>query len=129
MPFLNRVREHALKLALVVAVGCDHSAPVITGPVLDWAYRLARLSAATLVRESADRIADNERGDAMNRILRMIRAAGHVGVTAGKIADKQRGIDARLRAQILTDLVDARRVRLDRQSGTGGRARERYVAN
>ena len=128
MPFLNRVREHALKLALVVAVGCDPSSPVITGPVLDWAYRLARLSAAILIRESSDRIADNERGDAMNRILRMIRAAGDTGVTAGRIADKQRGVDARLREQILRDLVEAGRGRLDRQSGTGGRARERYIA-
>lgn len=128
MPFLNRVREHALKLALVVAVGCNPSAPVITGPILEWAYRLARLSAATLIRESADRIADNERGDAMNRILRMIRAAGGAGVTLGRIADKQRGVDARLREQILRDLIEAGRVRLDRQSGTGGRARERYIA-
>ncbi|WP_049775146.1 DUF3987 domain-containing protein [Hyphomicrobium denitrificans] len=128
MPFLNRVREHALKLALVVAVGCNPNTPVITGPVLNWAYRLARLSAATLIRESTDRIADNERGDAVNRILRMIRVAGNAGVTAGRIADKQRGVDARLRDQILRDLVEAGRVRLDRQSGTGGRARERYIA-
>jgi len=128
MPFVNRVREHALKLALIVAVGCNPIAPVITGPVLDWAYRLARLSAATLIRESADRIADNERGEAMNRILRMIRSAGERGVTPGRIADKQRGIDARLRAQILHDLVAAGRIIHDRQSGTGGRARERYIA-
>ncbi len=127
MPFVNRVREHALKLALVVAIGCNPSAPLITGAILDWAYRLARLSAATLVRESADRIADNERGEAMNRILRMIRSAGDKGVTPGRIADKQRGIDARLRAQILQDLVAAGRITLDRQTGTGGRARERYI--
>lgn len=85
----------------------------------------AGLAAAMLIRESADRIADNERGDAMNRILRMIRVAGASGVTPGKIADKQRGVDARLREQIIRDLVEAGRVRLDRQSGTGGRARER----
>jgi len=131
MPFLNRVREHALKLALVVAVGCNPDAPIITGPILDWAYRLARLSAATLIRESADRIADNERSAAYGKILRAIKDAGEGGIQPSRIGDRLKGIDKRMREELLDDMVAAGRVRLVKTApagGRGGRASERYFA-
>lgn len=125
LPFLNRVREHALKLALVVAVGCDPASPIITGPILEWAYRLARLSAATLIRESADRIADNERAAAFNKILGLIKTAGDKGIVPSRIGAKAKGIDTRLRGQILDDLKASGRVRHERRTGAG-RPSERY---
>lgn len=128
MPVLNRLREHAHKLALVVSVGCDCSAPVVSGEILSWAYRLASLSATRLAQGGHDRIADNERGAAYGRLLRFIQSAGCEGVRPGRIADKNRGIDTRLREQLLSDLVMAGRVRFERLEGTGGRPRERYVA-
>lgn len=124
-PFVKRVREHALKLALTVACGVNPADPLITGPLLDWGYRLAHLSGATLIKEAGENIADNERERAFNRILRFISNAGGKGVTPGQIADKNRGIDARLRQQILDDLVRAGRVQFVRQA-SGGRPSERY---
>ncbi|MBA2127183.1 hypothetical protein DLM45_13265 [Hyphomicrobium methylovorum] len=132
MPFLNRVREHALKLALVVAVGCNPSAPVITGPVMEWAYRLARLSTATLIRESADRIADNDRSAAYGKILRVIKGASAAGIQPSRIGDRLKGIDKRMREELLADMTAAGRVRLVKTApagGRGGRVSERYFAS
>jgi hypothetical protein len=127
-PFLNRVVEHAVKLALTVAVGEQPNEPEISDATMAWGIGLARLSMASLILGSADRIADNERGAAVNSILNHIRKAGAKGITEGRIVDRMRGVDARMRTQILQDLQMAGQVNFVRTSGTGGRASERYVA-
>jgi hypothetical protein len=127
-PFIARARENAIKLALTVAVGESPTAPEVSGTTMRWAIEFSRLSMETLIRESSDRIADNERGEAFNRILGLIRKAGSAGITEGRIADRAKHLDARLRAQILNDLQLAGRVRFERRTGTGGRAGERYYA-
>lgn len=126
---LTRVREHALKLALTVAVGVDPDAPLITAEIFDWAARLALLSAVTLMREARDRIADNEREAAYNRILGLIRKAGRDGLAPGALNDKCRAVDARMRQQILADLEESGRVvRVKGIGGKKGRPMERLVA-
>ncbi|MGN6849603.1 MAG: DUF3987 domain-containing protein [Sphingomicrobium sp.] len=126
---LTRVREHAIKLALTVAVGVNPAAPVITGPIFEWASRLAMLSAVTLIREARDRIADNEREASYNRILLLIRKAGNAGITEGTIRDRCRGIDERMRKQILDDLQISGRVRkMTASTGKAGRPAERLIA-
>lgn len=126
LPFINRAREHAIKLALTVAIGVDPAAPVIDGAVMDWACRLARLSMSTLIRESADRIADNDRAAAVNRVYGLIKSAGKEGITEGRIGNRAKGIDARMRSQILNDLQMGGKVVFLKVAGTGGRPSERY---
>lgn len=126
---LTRVREHAIKLALTVAVGLDPAAPVITAAIFDWASKLALLSAVTLMREARDRIADNEREAAYNRILLLIRKAGKGGLSEGVIRDRCRTIDQRVRQQIIDDLQVSGRVwKVKVASGKVGRPAERLVA-
>ena len=129
MPFINRAREHAIKLALVVAVGVDPETPMITGDVMTWACDLARLSMQTFLQEAGDRIADNERGAAWNKIFGLIRSSGAAGITEGRIADRAKCIDKRMRDQLLADMQLAGKVRLDRKMGTGGRPSERYFVS
>jgi hypothetical protein len=126
---LTRVREHAIKLALTVAVGVNPAAPVITASTFDWASRLALLSATTLVREARDRIADNEREAAYNRILGLIRKAGKGGITEGTIRDRCRAIDQRVRQQVIEDLLlSGRAFKMRAASGAPGRPSERLIA-
>ncbi|HEY0628569.1 MAG TPA: DUF3987 domain-containing protein [Sphingomicrobium sp.] len=126
---LTRVREHAIKLALTVAVGVDPDAPVITAEMFDWASRLALLSAATIMGEARDRIADNEREAAYNRILHLVRKAGRAGIAPGTLGDKCRGIDKRMREQIIADLEESGRViRVREETGKKGRPTDRLVS-
>jgi hypothetical protein len=126
---LTRVREHAIKLALTVAVGVDPDAPVITAEIFDWASRLALLSAATLMCEARDRIADGEREAAYNRILQLIRKAGRDGITQGLINDRCRNVDTRLKQQIVAELEECGRVlRVRQETGKKGRPMERLVS-
>lgn len=124
---INRSCEHAIKLALVVAIGENPDAPVITGPTMDWAIRLARLSTQTIIKESADRIADSEYSRVYNKVLALIKNAGSAGITEGKIIDRLK-IEARPRDQALKDLQTAGRIEFVRESKIGrGRCKERYV--
>lgn len=102
-PFLNRTREHALKLALTVAVGVDPSAPVITGEILRWAAGLASYSTQTFVAEAGKRLADSDRERNFNRVLEIISESGTEGITEGKIADKIRS----LKSHDLKDIIGA----------------------
>ncbi|WP_114943489.1 bifunctional DNA primase/polymerase [Microvirga calopogonii] len=90
-PVLNRAREHALKLALTVAVGANPTEPLITSNVMKWAIDLAWYSTCTLAREIEFKVADNDRQRAFNRILEIVRKAGPSGIAKGKIVHKLNG--------------------------------------
>lgn len=124
-PFLNRTREHALKLALTVAVGVDPGEPVITGEILRWAAGLAVYSTKAFVDE-----ADSDRERNFNRVLEIIREAGTEGITEGKVADKIRS----LKGYDLRDIIDAADaaghiVLRTRKPEGKGRTSKRYFAS
>jgi hypothetical protein len=129
-PFLNRTREHALKLALTVAVGVDPSEPVITGEILRWAAGLAAYSTQAFIAEADKRLADSDRERNFNRVLEIIRDAGIEGITEGKVGDKIRS----LKGHDLNDIIRAADaagnivLRVRRPDG-GGRPSRRYFAN
>jgi hypothetical protein len=80
------------------------------------------------MREARDRIADNEREAAYNRILQLIRKAGRGGITPGSLSDKCRNVDTRMRLQLVADLESSGRVlRVTQQSGGRGRPSERLI--
>lgn len=125
-PFLNRTVEHAIKLALTVAVGVEPIKPVVTEPVMDWAGKLAWYSTCSLIAETRDRIADSQREADYNRILRLIKDAGADGLKPSAIPDRTRSIDERRRTEIIRDLTISGRVRLGPVQTKRG-ARERYL--
>lgn len=129
-PFLNRTREHALKLALTVAVGVDPSEPVITGEILRWAAGLAAYSTQAFIAEADKRLADSDRERNFNRVLEIIRDAGIEGITEGKVGDKIRS----LKGHDLNDIIRAADaaghiVLRERRPDGGGRPSRRYFAN
>ena len=56
-----RAAGHVLKLELVLAVGCNASAPVITISALEWAKAVVECSMVALFKAMEDRVADGER--------------------------------------------------------------------
>lgn len=127
---LNRAVEHAVKLALIVAVGTDWEKPKITERQMTWAVQLAWLSCCALMRESKLYIADSQREGNVNRILRLILEAGSDGLPKGRLTDRTRGIDRRQREEILDDLHQAKRIVTREQppSKAGGRPTSRLYA-
>ncbi|BBF93420.1 DUF3987 domain-containing protein [Blastochloris tepida] len=127
-PFLHRAAEHAIKLALTVAVGVDCTRPRITGEVMEWACSLAWHSTCSFIAESAERIADNEREADYLRVFRLIKGAGPAGITEGVLRDRTRSIDSRRLADLLGSMVAAGRVRRDDvQTKKGKRPRLLFV--
>lgn len=129
-PFLNRTREHALKLALTVAVGVDPSEPVITGEILRWAAGLAAYSTQAFIAEADKRLADSDRERNFNRVLEIIREAGTEGITEGKVADKIRS----LKGHDLNDIIRAADaaghiVLRERRPDGRGRTSKRYFTS
>jgi hypothetical protein len=122
-PILNRAVEHAIKLALTVSVAGNHKD--ITGPAMIWAVRLAWLSTCTMIEETGDRIADNQREADRNRIFGHIKRAGKEGITLGKIADRCGSIDSKRRNELISDLMLAERI-VSKFTATKGRPQARY---
>ena len=123
-PILNRAVEHAIKLALTASVAGKHE--VVTGDAMKWAVQLAWLSTCTMIEETGDRIADNQREADRNRIFGYIKRAGDEGVTEGRIANRCGGIDKKRREELLGDLVLAGRVEMKVAPSKGGRPQRRY---
>lgn len=125
-PFLRRILENAIKLALIVAVGTDPDEPVISEANMEWAVTLAWSCAAGMIEQVTERLSDNPREAAYKRIAALIKAAGIKGITMGRLADRLKAIDTRQRDEIIKDLKEADLVR-EENSGTGGRPRRRLV--
>ncbi|MER8481188.1 bifunctional DNA primase/polymerase [Mesorhizobium sp. M1322] len=125
-PFVRRILENAIKLALIVAVGIDHEEPVITEANIDWAASVAWTCAAGMLSQVTERLSDNPREAAYKKIAALIKAAGAKGITTGRLADRLKAIDTRQRDEILKDLKESDAVR-EETSSTGGRPRKRLV--
>ncbi len=122
-PILNRAVEHAIKLALTASVAGNHE--VIRGDAMKWAVQLSWLSTCTMIEETGDRIADNQREADRNRIFGHIKRAGKEGITAGRIADRCGSIDSKRRNELLSDMVLAERI-VSMVTLTKGRPMARY---
>lgn len=109
-PFMRRIIENAIKLALIVAVGIDPESPQITEATFEWAAAVAWTCAACMTAEVEARLADNQREANYKRIQGLIRQAGGKGISEGRLADRCKAIDTRQREEIVRDLVLAGRV-------------------
>lgn len=125
-PFVRRILENATKLALIVAVGTNPAEPVISEANMEWAATVAWSCAATMLKQSLDRMADNQREANYKRIAGIIRDAGSGGITMGRVVDRLKSIDARQRKEIIEDLRQSGKVR-DLVKETKGRKSERIV--
>ncbi|XKM40344.1 bifunctional DNA primase/polymerase [Rhizobium ruizarguesonis] len=126
-PFVRRIIENAIKLALIVAVGIDPNEPVISEATFDWATAVAWSCAADMLSEVTERLADNQREANYKKIAGLIRKGGVNGITEGKLLDKCKAIEAWQREDILKDLLKANRVVVPANDNKRGRPTRRYV--
>ncbi|WP_051264167.1 bifunctional DNA primase/polymerase [Rhizobium leucaenae] len=109
-PFVRRIIENAIKLALIAAVGTDPKQPVITEAIFEWAAAVAWTCAAAMLAEVGERLADNQREANYKKIQGLIKKAGALGVTEGRLLDRCKAIEAWQREDIIKDLVSGGRV-------------------
>lgn len=106
-PFVRRIIENAIKLALIVAIGHDPKSPIITEAILEWAANLAWTCAASMLDEVLERLADNQREANYKKIQALIRTAGSKGLTEGRLFDRCKAIDGWQRKEIIEELLSA----------------------
>lgn len=126
-PFMRRIVENAIKLALIVAVGTDPAKPVITEAVFIWAVDVAWTCAAAMLSEVGERLADNQREANYKKIAALIRKAGNKGITEGRLADRCKAIDGWQRKEILDDLSKTGQVEYAANDNSKGRPTRRLV--
>lgn len=109
-PFVRRIIENAIKLALIVAVGRDPESPLITEDVFEWAAAVAWTCAASMLAEIGERLADNQREANYKKIQALVKNAGNKGLTEGRLLDRCKAIEAWQREDIIKDLLSGGRV-------------------
>lgn len=128
-PILNRVGENAARLALIVAVGCDHRSPTITQDIQQWANDVAEASFYNLLHGARENIADNERSAEYLKVSRMIARAEAAGMTRGIVERRLRGsIDKRRLDDIFAGLQMAGEIRFGRVTSDSGQTKARWWA-
>lgn len=118
--------EHAEKVALVVAAGADYGNPVITGDIARWAVGVVTHCLNNLIHAASRNVASSPYQRNMQRMWRIIEAAGANGVRRSDLTKKMDSIDGRMRRSILDDLLEGGRV-LKRIQSTGGRSVEIFA--
>lgn len=104
-PFVRRIIENAIKLAIIAAVGTDPKEPVITEVIFEWAVCVAWTCAAAMLAEVGERLADNQREANYKKIQGLVRKAGAKGLTEGRLLDRCKAIEAWQREDIIKDLL------------------------
>jgi len=89
--FLRRVNEHAIKIALVVAVGVDPENPVITLEILRLGQKIATLCVEYMMREAAGNLADNEAQRQFKMVKAMIDKAPEQRILRSAITKRVNG--------------------------------------
>ena len=126
-PFVRRIVENAIKLALVVAVGHSPDEPVITEATFEWAASVAWTCTAAMLAEVTERLADNQREANYKKIVALIKKAGPRGITEGRLFDRCKAIDGWQRKEILEELTRAGQARFADNDNTKGRPAKRLV--
>ncbi|RVL38002.1 bifunctional DNA primase/polymerase [Sinorhizobium meliloti] len=126
-PFVRRIIENAIKLALIVAVGTDPDQPLITEAIFEWAAAVAWTCAAAMLAEVTERLADNQREANYKKIAALIRKTGKKGITEGKLADRCKAIDGWQRKEILDDLTKTGQVEFAANENKTGRPSRRLI--
>lgn len=104
---LARIGEIALKLALIVAVGHDPAAPIITIDDADWAIAFVRHYAKRAM-EAVDRhVADTETEAHLKRLREVIRTAGTKGITKSELTRGTQWLKSRDRDDIIQTLIES----------------------
>lgn len=119
---LARIAENAAKLALVVAVGRDPAAPIITCADANWAIDFVRHFSRRTIEAVERHVADTETEANVKRIKEIIRRVGAKGVTKSELTRASQWLKARDRDDILLTLVESGDVETQMRETRGRRA-------
>lgn len=100
-----RTAEHARKLSLLVACGCEFEAPTITAEHAEWACRTAWFLTQDLVAWTLQNVGENDHQKAANRVKKFIREAK--SITASNLCRKTQWLRPVERDAILLTLINA----------------------
>ena len=102
----TRLRE-ALDAALVLAVGRDGKAAVVTERDADYACRLVRYLVGDLIRAVRETVSESPDEKAKKRIVQIVADAGSGGISRNELTRKTQFIRKTFRDEYLEDLVES----------------------
>jgi hypothetical protein len=125
----GRTREIAMRLALVVAVGCR--APKVTDDHARWAIDYARHFARRTAERLRTSVADSEFDALKKQVYALLLATGEQGLTVRELARKSRRfsqVDRRGQENVLSSLQFLGDIAFVEMASMAGRKRQAYVA-
>ena len=126
VPFVNRVAENALKLALVKCVSECPEAPVMRRADMEWGWAISHNSVNEFIAQVAGNVSENEHEARAKAVEASVVACGADGATMAAIGKKCAWISGPDRAHILDDLVERGVLEKAVTKPTKGRPTTRY---
>ena len=103
----GKALENARRIALVLAVGRDGKAAVVTEGDAAYACRLVKYLVGDLVRAVKETVAENNDEKAKKRILQVVASAGTGGILKQDLTRKTQFIRKSFRDEYLADLIES----------------------
>lgn len=128
-PIWARVAENSMRLALIVAAGCDAERPVVTESIMQWAADLALRSAEMLIAQAEERVADNDRQAEYKRVRALVARANKRGTGRSDVARSLKGVmDRRRMHDVIDQLIEAGEIVSVKVKDASNRTQERVFA-
>ena len=124
----TRTWEHAMKIALIVASGCNMHQPEIDEEVAAWSIDLVEFLIRNLITIVETEVADNEHEAVVNRVLKIIAKSRQSGVSRYALSRRTQWLKQRDRKDVLEQLIESGRVAAVERHGSRGPVAVVYVA-
>ena len=118
----GKALENARRIALVLAVGRDGKAAVVTERDADYACRLVRYLVGDLIRAVRETVSESPDEKAKKRIVQIVADAGSGGISRNELTRKTQFIRKSFRDEYLADLIESGELVMT----TGARGMEIY---
>ena len=103
----GKALENARRIALVLAVGRDGKAAVVTERDADYACRLVRYLVGDLIRAVRETVSESPDEKAKKRIVQIVADAGSGGISRNELTRKTQFIRKSFRDEYLADLIES----------------------
>lgn len=122
-----RAVEHASKVAIVVACGCELTAPVVSEAVAGYAVDLVEELTKRLVKDLGEMVGANDHERLVLAVVKVIREAGPDGIRARLLARRFRSVTSRELNDVVKQVLDSYPVRMELVKMPSGPAAKVFV--